>query len=329
MSSTERLVMRSVPRAGESLLGFLLRLSEANHCAGVAALVGLTNLPRTFQTRPCALRGLVSILGGTVSSGELEERSYWRAAPRSGIRFVGATVSTVDINLIHPKVCPNCLEESGIARQVWDLRVMTVCWRHGIYLVDQCSECGTRLGWRRKRLLHCDCGSLLTKQSADTAPAAAIAFALELEMLLINGNSWVDPFPMPIRSLGSVCKAIWWFGAELAGLKNAQPIAIAKPRICVGAKVVSRGIYFLENWPRSIKELFKEPKSSASTVDERRSEQVLYRMRHAFNGSDFDRLFDDVREHLRLEGYPVKRNSFYAVDAARRGSHLTSRFQGD
>lgn len=240
-----------------------------------------------------------------------------------GIRFVGATVSTVDINLIHPKVCPSCLEENGIARQVWDLRVVTVCWRHGCYLVDQCSECRSRLRWRRKRLLHCDCGSQLTKQSADTAPAEAIAFALELEMLLIiDTNSWVDPFPMPIRSLAGVCRAVWWFGAEVSGLDKTQPLAIAKPSVCVGAKIVQRGIHFLENWPDSIEELVTQADPAVSALQEpwAASEHALYRMRQAFRDPDFERMLDDVRRRLSFIGYHVKPNSFYSIRAGTKNA---------
>jgi hypothetical protein len=320
MSPTARLVIRSSPRQDESLLGFLLRVSDANCYPGVGALLRLANLPRTFLTRPCALQDLASLLGGTVSLSQLEKWSYWPAVPK-GIKFISSTVSPVDINLIHPKVCPACLEESGIARQVWDLRIVATCWRHECYLVDHCSECGSRLTWRRKRLLRCDCGSQLTRQAADSAPAAAIAFTLELEALLIHGKSWVDPFPMPIRSLSAVCRAVWWFGAELAGITNAQPLAIAKPRLCVSAKIVERGIVFLENWPSSFEGQLSrlraaEPSlqgSQTTSEQELYREQVLYKMRQTFVGADFERMLDDVRQLLGEIRYPVKRNSFYSV----------------
>lgn len=316
MSSTARLVIRSIPRRGESLLGFLLRVSDANRYSGVGALSRLAHLPRTFLSRPCALQDLTSVLGDVVSSKQIEQWSYWRASPKKGVTFGETTVSTVDINLIHPKVCPACLEESGIARQAWDLRVVTTCWRHGCYLVDHCSECSSRLTWGRKRLLQCDCGSQFTKQPVGCAPAEAIAFTLVLEAFLINGNTWVDPFPVPVRSLSAICRVIWWFGVELAKPENAQRLAITKPSVCVGAKIVERGNNFVENWPSSIQELLIEPQPSASTAQARSPEHVLYKMRHAFGGAEFVRMFDDVRRWLGDIGYPVKPNSFYSIRQA-------------
>ncbi|WP_071915776.1 TniQ family protein [Bradyrhizobium japonicum] len=313
MNSTARLVIRSAPRVGESLLGFLLRVSDANHYSSAGALVQLANLPRTFLTRPCSLRDLTSLLGDVVSTSELEKLSYWRTGIKSRIKFAGTTVSTVDIDGIYPKVCPTCLEEDGIARQMWDLRTITSCWRHGCYLVDNCSECGSRLTWRRRRLLQCDCGSEIAGQPAVCAPAEASAFALLLETLLVDGNGWIDPFPMPVRSLGAICRAIWWFGAELGKIENSQPLAIAKPRVCVGAKIVERGSDFLEKWPGSMDDLLNETRPSVSTRQGRISEHVLYRMRHAFGGSEFQRMFDDVRRWLMTIDYPVKPNSFYSI----------------
>lgn len=315
MSSTARLVVRPVPRQGESLLGFLLRAADANCYSGLAKLLRLANLPRTFVTRPCELRDLASLFGEAISPSQLEELSYWPVVPSDGVKFAGTTVSSVDINFIHPKVCPACLEEGGVARQVWDLRVVTTCWRHGCYLVDHCSECGSRLAWRRKRLLQCDCGSQFAKQPTDCAAQEAVAFALVLETLLISGDSWVDPFPMPVRTLGAICRVVWWFGAELVKLQNAQRIAIAKPRVCLGAKIVERGIYFLESWPRSIEELLDQLRAIGPKQQKRlvTSEHVLYRMRQTFGRSDFERMLDDVRRWLRACGYPVKPNSFYSI----------------
>ncbi|TYO61770.1 hypothetical protein FXV83_36315 [Bradyrhizobium hipponense] len=315
MSSTARLVMRSTPRLGESLLGFLLRVSDVNCCTGVPALLRLANLPRTFLTRPCVLKDLASILGGAISLNELEERVYWRAAPKKGIKFVRATVSTVDVNFTHPRVCPACLEEEGIVRQVWDLRVVTACWRHGFYLVDHCSQCGSRLTWRRKRLLQCDCGSELRRQSRDPAPEEVVAFTLLLETQLVNGTNWIDPFPLPLRTLGAICRAIWWFGAELASLERAQPLAISKPRVLVSAKIVERGIECLERWPRSIEELLSQKHLAESNPQslETTPKHLLYTIRETFRGLHFEPMLDDIRDILGQMEYPTKRNSFYSV----------------
>lgn len=307
-------MVRSGLNPDESLLGLLLRVSEANGYPGVRGLRQLANLPRTFLTRPCEWEGLASLLGDVVSPGELADRSYQSASQGKGKKFVGATVSTVDLNLIHPKICPVCLSECGIARRVWDLRLVTTCWRHGCYLVDGCSQCGSRLTWRRKRLLQCDCGSELIGQPEVGAPDKAIAFALLLETLLVNGTNWVDPFPIPVRSLGAICRVVWWFGAELARYENAQPMAIAKPRICVGATIVERGSDVLENWPDSIEELLSGARRSSGASPQGVSpEHILWRIRQTFRGPDFEQMLDDIRHRLSQLDYPVKPNSYFAV----------------
>jgi hypothetical protein len=157
VSSIPRLAIRTTPRPGESLPSVLLRLSNANGYHAIETLRRLTRVPRTFLTRPGNMENVL-LVGGITAAAELEKRSYWPASIEQRLKFGRSSISKLHVDLPYSKVCPSCLEVLGIGRQVWDLRVVTTCWGHECYLLDQCVECGLGLTWRRHRLLGCDCG---------------------------------------------------------------------------------------------------------------------------------------------------------------------------
>jgi TniQ protein len=72
--------------------------------------------------------------------------------------FYGAFLNRSVIRPHCPKVCVQCLAESGYCRSVWDCSLVTVCPIHECLLIDTCPKCKRRLRAIRNRMSVCACG---------------------------------------------------------------------------------------------------------------------------------------------------------------------------
>jgi hypothetical protein len=77
-------------------------------------------------------------------------------------RLLGHPVLPQDLNLAHPRFCPQCIREKGFLEAHRDLALMIACPIHRILLVSSCPECSRRLRWFRRGLLECECGGDLS-----------------------------------------------------------------------------------------------------------------------------------------------------------------------
>ncbi len=73
-------------------------------------------------------------------------------------RLLGQPVLPQDLNLTHPRFCPQCVREKGFLEAHWDLTLMVGCPVHRCALTSSCKACGRRLRWFRHGLLECECG---------------------------------------------------------------------------------------------------------------------------------------------------------------------------
>jgi hypothetical protein len=168
MSGVRDLCRTPPPRSDESLLGYLVRLTEENGYGGpnwILELAGIKTIPigptlsLVLSDFP-SLSGLAEIAG--VATEKLEALRY---SPTSGgrgskmHRFSDRGVLPQHLfNLTYCKLCPDCLREDGYCQRIWDLVLVTTCPRHGRRLLWRCPECGERIRWNRSRLSRCRCG---------------------------------------------------------------------------------------------------------------------------------------------------------------------------
>lgn len=162
--TTQSLVRTPAPKPTESLLGFLLRVSEVNGYDTPRRV--LTNAGYTEgQTRSAGLdiTGLATVLNRDPS--ELEPIAYCKAVGRDRPEYkilghrLGNHLPKGLLRLFRPAFCPQCVEESGFIDAFWDLEAAVVCPRHGSRVLRCCPSCGERLQWLRPGLLTCKCGA--------------------------------------------------------------------------------------------------------------------------------------------------------------------------
>lgn len=154
------------PCPGESLPGFLLRLSEANGYSSIGELLCVakvaTNSTLTYG-QLFSLRSDENALQtlGRMATGDRSALLGWFARELTPASFLFAHCLVVrDVTLApNAQLCPECLRTHGFAFDDWDFASVTVCSLHASVLLDACEHCGTAVTWRRPNLMHCpECG---------------------------------------------------------------------------------------------------------------------------------------------------------------------------
>lgn len=153
-----KLMFRPKPLPQEGLNGFLLRLAEGNGYSGIDFLCGSQRVSSQVLRRWLGLKdnGPLAWLMPQLTSSRTAYIKPWN---HKGSRY-----------------CPECLKENPIWRLEWESTYVTVCPTHRSQLIDTCGVCGKQLTWKRKRLMACDCGTLLRAEPID-ASGAEIALA--------------------------------------------------------------------------------------------------------------------------------------------------------
>lgn len=137
---------------GESFRSFIGRLADANL------------IQRSFRPFMSGLRATTEALAQASSWASLDPDILARRI--SAIEIDGQPRIRLGSSLLAPgrvhqegrQVCPQCMAEGPAAPCVWDLKGYTVCFRHGVQLVQRCDGCDHRLTWHSTPRERCRCG---------------------------------------------------------------------------------------------------------------------------------------------------------------------------
>ncbi len=181
----------SSPLAGESAVGFMMRLADINglsypwlfeHIAG-----GRHNPDHWDDAQWQRLADFALV--------HVDELDGMRCRPvpgrrqRNQVTFLGTVVRRSYLSLDQLRLCPLCLAEGGTMREAWKLIHWVACVEHGTYLVDRC-DCSrpvhlVRRGPGREPLPDCcPCGKSFSRISTRPASEAALATTRWLVQLL-------------------------------------------------------------------------------------------------------------------------------------------------
>jgi len=166
------------PFPRESPAGYLIRLAERNGLRGSPALVGLVGgdaerIPgigwdyRELQP----LLGPMQCLAANFGYRDPSKHGRNRAS------LCGHLIWARHLDVIKPRICPQCVRELGYAPAAWDLKSYVACHVHGTLMLKHCTSCGNRLTNGRKGLLTCSCGADLSCMEAPVAPPGLLALA--------------------------------------------------------------------------------------------------------------------------------------------------------
>jgi len=245
-----RLVVTARPTPTESLMGFVLRLTELNgypSTSYVLAAMGkewyLPNVGRLDAARLATLAGL--------GQGDIERLTHRPAErPRAYVRVYGSDLPSYEVNLRHPKVCPTCVAEGRPCEAFWDLAQAAVCPVHQVHLLSECPGCSKRLLWARSKVRQCKCGFDLA-----AAPVAPVTPALSELMAVLRSRVYQDqalaPLPPAMSHLAHLdlrrlCKLIWVMSGVVHQARGGRRAPKARCHYRDQLDVVAGA---LTNWP--------------------------------------------------------------------------------
>lgn len=248
----ERLPLRLCPVAGESLVGFLLRLAGHNSLTDVKWLVGMAEIPASDPKVLSRGRGLGKLSRITgIAETTLVDLAYW-PLPRSQTWFFGHHLDRDLLTANHRRMCPLCMKEAAFHRAIWDLSIVTVCPVHGIRLIDRCPTCGRMLSWTSAPLSYCPCGADLTSTPNTSVLGDQLAGISEVYRVtgFLPGKPTIEAFPVDYQSSGGLLKmmvSLGWlvhggeFTPNLIGLSHHPDVHLW----------LNTGFVICRDWPQS------------------------------------------------------------------------------
>lgn len=253
------LLFGCTPLDGESLVGFILRLTEANRLSTPNQLLeyigGRISRPPTPSDVPqlaylCNCDpNLIARLFGFESRTERREVAW-----RFGTETITKPYFISSRTLAY---CPTCISSEPFLRAEWELTLNTCCPLHGVHLEHQCPHCGRDTRWMRPGVTICHCGGLLTAST----PRPATEFPLFISRLVRSvvdtqyAPSTCESIPYEISqklsrlSLDALFKTLWFLGDVLPSLPRTRTRS-SSPLKCTDAnQVLSRACAVLSDWP--------------------------------------------------------------------------------
>ena len=182
---TLSLLNSPIPYKDESPGSFLLRATEYNGWRSATALVAglLANKQKGgFQVESIITnekKWNMICKSMEILEKQAQSITYSRNSmtSRSTINFQGMSIPWRSLRLKEPVICPKCIAKNGYMSKKWDLKLISMCTKHEIKLIDSCPECRKKLSWNRKSVSLCKCGynlELSPTEFADPKPTRII-----------------------------------------------------------------------------------------------------------------------------------------------------------
>ena len=228
----EVLVRTPAPHATESMLGYVLRISETNGYDTPWHVLSTAGIQRDHSyTAGFPARKLAAALGLAVTA--LDGLAYARSDGNAGYQLLGQELGrsqrTLPLRLTAPKICVQCVEEHGFIDAFWDLAAAFACPVHRREALRHCPACEQKLKWARPGLLTCRCGASLAE--VETAPVPdEVASLMDVLMAKLHGRSLAaldNAAGLPVermeimsfKDLYSMLQAVGKAWARLKGLR--------------------------------------------------------------------------------------------------------------
>ncbi len=205
-NDTRRLLFVPKFNHRESLLGYLMRLNQANHYNANSIIITggqithadeWTDEYRRIATGRFNLPNLARLLG--VGASDVYLMTYTVSEEISTSSQGKILIDSLEyplelIRLQRPRFCVECFkadkkhpDKYPYHRRLWDFAHYTVCTKHYTLLEDTCPSCKKQISWARQKLTECQCGYDLCKIKPIKVPlehtflSARVAYSLEDE----------------------------------------------------------------------------------------------------------------------------------------------------
>jgi len=260
------LVATPQPQPTESLMGYVLRLTQANgyHTMSyiLAAMNGHWYRGAIGRLDGAPLREIAGLSSDQVARLTLKPERR----PRAYIRIRGEDLPSYEVSLQRCKICPLCLAAGSGCEAFWDLAQAVACPTHHVMLEATCPGCASELTWRRPKVTQCRCGFDLTKLPTRPAAPALCDLMAALRSALYKDSALAPP-PDTLShlrhlELRKLCKLLWVMSGTLYQRQGGVSLPKARTR-CLPQ--LERVATILSNWPRSFQSFLSETYEEVAT----------------------------------------------------------------
>lgn len=231
------------PAAGESGVGFLLRVASTNGISmhKLRQLAGMTEAETFTAKHEDRLLALVG-LAGSWPSRLLPQRISGGGVTCYGHRFRVRMM----LRFRRPQFCPVCIQEARVCAAHWDLSLSVVCLRHKCFVQDLCPSCSAPVRWNRPSVEWGHCKHFLggVAVSEDTLQDL-LAVQKITEDLLNHRAPNFSPVALscPGLSLDAWCSFLWASGViETPDSPPRRTVITRAPSSMNARTVVARSI---------------------------------------------------------------------------------------
>lgn len=247
------LVHTPTPKPDESLMGFVLRVSDENGYETPWHILKLAGFSQDeMDTAGFPVAKLASILG--CHPEQLERIAYCHGKPRQRFKLLahdlGSDLKNGPLRLRRPGFCPACVQELGYVEAFWDLSAAIACPLHKRIALRGCPSCGQSLRWFRPGLLTCECGHDLSEAEQAEASQAVVELMEVLRHKVLGrplptipgaGQLPVEQLDtIPLRSLLKLLQSLGQQGLRLGESSQDEVVEAA----------ISAAADILSDWPR-------------------------------------------------------------------------------
>jgi|SRR5215213_5966121 len=308
-----KLLITPKPEKDEGFISYLLRLTEANAYdtpSWILSLSGIDYMELQWKFTfvfSCSegFKKFAKLTGNALS--DLIGLLYLPApSPKHttcdvDYNFYGAFLNRSIIRPHCPKVCIQCLAESGYCRRIWDCSLVTVCPIHKCLLLDACPKCKRRFRAIRNRLSVCVCGCDWSELLPDLRREHEIAVSRRIYQLC--GLLPLDHHPSKERHNPLQSLALQDFVIVLtfiAGLEYEMSWATGRPSKSIKLwneelhTHITNAYQVFQDWPHNFHQ-FLDEKSKGDVRFNPRDGKLDTALKEEF-GALFKRLYGDLQQ---------------------------------
>lgn len=254
------LVRTPHPQPTESLLGYVLRISEENGYSSAWHIFQLAGVqPDAMLSPQVPVEKLEAVLG--MQSGTLSRYAYRSTDGDASFKLLGTSLGRSPkehcLGLRSASFCPLCVQEKGFIDAFFDLSVVSVCPDHRCKLLETCPSCSAAVSWFRPGLLTCRCGASLANGSSTPATAedAELQGALRAVLHGVPLSKCPNTCNFPIAQLEEIPLQPLMQLLLTLGQRHLMNQGVEEAHSSAAMAAASR---VLLNWPAGYVEFLKE-----------------------------------------------------------------------
>lgn len=248
------------PRPTESLLGYVLRISEENGYDSPWPALVQAGIHQGEMASPGFPHHKLSSLTGRPPTA-YEEIAYRDSGKTIGYQLLGHHLGDSSacrpLRLRHPAFCPCCADEVGFIDAFWDLGIVIACPKHRTVLTKACPACGLGLSWFRPGLLQCKCGADLREAVRPGASDAVVGLMEVLRSKLhgeLPSSSAPGLLPSGVLAMLSLKELV----ALVRQLGSFALLAASGSSEGSDEAIVEAAAESLAEWPRQFHQLLRK-----------------------------------------------------------------------